>query len=165
MAIDIFLDRDGTLIEDTGYISKIEDIKIMNGVIDGLKLFMENGYRLHLISNQSGIARGKFTLSEFTEVQGELVRRLALQGIHFTSENFCFHAPELKCKCRKPGTGMFELVNKKFKVFHRNSAMIGDSEVDEKAASNFRIAFWRVGVGQLDFLVAAREVIKSIEKY
>jgi D-glycero-D-manno-heptose 1,7-bisphosphate phosphatase len=164
MSIDIFLDRDGTLIEDTGYISKIEDIKMMNGVIDGLKLFMENGYRLHLVSNQSGIVRGKCTPREFAEVQSELVRRLALEGIHFTSVNFCFHAPEDRCECRKPEIGMFEMVSKKFKVFHRSAAMIGDSEVDEKAASNFKIAFWRVGAGYLDFLIAAREVIKSIEK-
>lgn len=164
MTIDIFLDRDGTLIADTGYISKIEDIKIMSGVIDGLRLFMENGYRLHMISNQSGIARGKFTRREFANVQNELIRQLNLEGIYFSSMNFCFHAPEDQCDCRKPATGMLEAVSKKFKISPQRAALLGDSDVDEKAASNFKIAFWRVGVGYMDFLVAAREVIKSIEK-
>lgn len=165
MAADIFLDRDGTLIENTGYISRIEDIKIMSGVIAGLKLFLENGYRLHLISNQSGIARGKFTAQEFADIQGKLVNILAAEGIHFTSMNFCFHGPEAECDCRKPKTGMFDTVSKEFEVLKHRAVMLGDSEVDEKAAYNFNIAFWRVGVGHMDFLIAAREVVKSIGKF
>jgi D-glycero-D-manno-heptose 1,7-bisphosphate phosphatase len=164
MTIAIFLDRDGTLIRDTGYISSPQDIRILEGVIIGLKLFIARGYELHVVSNQSGVPRKKITRSEFIDVESHISELFLQHEIAFDSLNYCFHLPWEGCKCRKPDVGLFETVSLEFNLNRNSSVMIGNSEVDRIAAENFGIAFWEVGVDKQSFLQVAWEVIDYFEK-
>jgi D-glycero-D-manno-heptose 1,7-bisphosphate phosphatase len=144
MRINIFLDRDGTLIDDTGYISSPNDVRILQGVIKGLKIFKENNYRLHVVSNQSGLARGKFTEAEFFQVDKQFKSAFLENGITFDSIQYCFHLPSENCTCRKPKTGLLEQVAKDEEFNKDLSAMIGNSKSDRETAVAFGIPYWDV---------------------
>lgn len=165
MQVDIFLDRDGTLIRDTGYISKKNDVEVLEGVIDGLKLFREKGYRLHIVSNQSGVPRGIISELEFREVERHIDSLFLGQGIVFDSHNYCFHLPTDGCECRKPKSGLFENVSSEYAISELTSAMVGDSEVDMEAAKNFGIPFWKVELPEVDFYEIARKVVRNFEGF
>ena len=159
MPFDIFLDRDGTLIKDTGYISSIVDVEVMDGVFEGLKLFKSKNYRLHIISNQSGVPRGKILPQAFSDVEKHFYKVFFLQNIEFDSVSYCFHLPTENCECRKPKIGLFEKISNEYQIEKRASAMLGNSEVDKSAAQNFRIPFWKVEESGIDFYQTAREVV------
>lgn len=144
MSINIFLDRDGTLIDDTGYISSPGDVRILRGVIEGLQFFKEHNYGLHVVSNQSGLARGKFTRDEFTQVEQRFESVFLENGITFDSIQYCFHLPSDNCACRKPRTGLLEQVAKVEGINRELSAMIGNSESDRETAVAFGIPYWDV---------------------
>jgi D-glycero-D-manno-heptose 1,7-bisphosphate phosphatase len=163
MSIDIFLDRDGTLIRDTGYISKIDDVEVLPGVILGLKLFKANGYRLHIVSNQSGVPRGKISEIDFKEVESYVNEFFKLEDIVFDSLNYCFHLPTDGCECRKPNFGLLEKVSEQYTSQRSKSAMLGNSEVDMQAAKGFGIPFWKTGVMENDFYLIARKVVDYFE--
>jgi len=144
MSINIFLDRDGTLIEDTGYISSPNDVRILQGVLKGLRFFKENNYRLHVVSNQSGLARGKFTAAEFSQVEKRFKLIFLENGITFDTIQYCFHLPSENCTCRKPKTGLLEQVEKVEEINKALSAMIGNSVSDRETAVAFGIPYWGV---------------------
>ena len=110
MSVSIFLDRDGTLIEDTGYTSSPDDVRILPGVVPGLQLFRKNNYQLHLVSNQSGLARGKFSRADFDQVETRVNAIFRESGIEFDTVHYCFHGPGENCACRKPNPGLLEQV-------------------------------------------------------
>ena len=147
MNVSIFLDRDGTLIEDTGYIADPDDVRVLPGVINGLQLFKTNNYRLHLVSNQSGLARGKFSRSEFDEVEERVNTLFQENGITFDTVNYCFHLPEDNCACRKPRPGLLQQVGLSEGIDKNFSAMIGNSDSDQGAADAFGIPYWDVNAG------------------
>ena len=147
MIVSIFLDRDGTLIEDTGYIAEPGDVRVLPGVINGLQLFKTNNYRLHLVSNQSGLARGKFSRLEFDEVEERVNTIFQENGITFDTVNYCFHLPADNCACRKPKPGLLEQVALSEGVDKSFSAMIGNSDSDQGAADAFGIPYWDVNAG------------------
>ncbi len=163
MPFDVFLDRDGTLIRDTGYISKCSDVEILVGVFQGLRLFREKGYRLHIVSNQSGVPRGKTSMLEFQEVESFVNETFRTKDITFDSHNYCFHLPADGCKCRKPKPGLLEQVSKKYEIEKPKSVMLGNSDVDLEAAKCFGIRFWKIGTDKNDFYQAAREVVEYFE--
>lgn len=144
MKVNVFLDRDGTLIEDVGYIASSNDVRPLPGVFEGLQLFKRNHYRLHVISNQSGLARGKFTREEFEEVQARFIKIFSERDIVFDTLNYCFHLPTEECSCRKPKPGLFEKVNSENQIDKLLSAMIGNSDADRGAAEAFGIPYWDV---------------------
>ncbi|MDP1720698.1 MAG: HAD family hydrolase [Candidatus Nanopelagicaceae bacterium] len=144
MSVSIFLDRDGTLIEDAGYISSPDDVRVLPGVVQGLQLFRENNYRLHLVSNQSGLARGKFSQVDFEQVEKRVTAIFLASGIEFDTVHYCFHGPEGNCTCRKPKPGLLEQVAKTEVIDKNLSAMIGNSESDKGAAAAFGIPYWDV---------------------
>lgn len=104
----VFLDRDGTLIEETDYLCDPGDIKLIPGAVEALGLLHEAGFALVLVTNQSGIARGYFSLEDYQAVATRLDELLAEVGITLDDARFCPHHPEFtgKCPCRKPSTGM-----------------------------------------------------------
>ena len=164
MSFDVFLDRDGTLIKDTGYISKISDVEVLPGVVLGLKRFMAKGYRLHIVSNQSGVPRGKISEREFKEVEIYVNNLFELENIFFDSLNYCFHLPTASCDCRKPDFGLFTKVSEKYQLDKSKSAMLGNSEVDLQAAISFGIPFWKVGITVGDFDFTAQKVVDYFER-
>ena len=163
MPFDILLDRDGTLIKDTGYIASKYNVEVLNGVIRGLKLFTKKGYRLHIISNQSGVPRGKISTLEFNEVEKHINSFFLEHDIVFNSHNYCFHLPTDGCECRKPKSGLLEKVSGEYEINKLTTAMLGNSEVDREAAKNFGIPFWEVGQPKTDFYEIARKVVRYFE--
>ena len=137
----IFLDRDGTLIEDTGYISNPSKISVKLGVFEGLSMLMEAGFKFVIISNQSGVARKLISASEFEEVNRAFVKLFANQAIGFESIYYCFHLPTDNCTCRKPGIDFFNQAKVKMKSGYF-AAMVGDSTVDALFAQNCGISFY-----------------------
>jgi len=163
--MDIFLDRDGTLITDTGYINSIDRVVVLNGVIEGLLLFKSHGFRLHLISNQSGIRRGMISGAQFDSVAAHISSIFLSHGIFFESFNYCFHLPSDSCECRKPKIGLLRDVSEKYSLQKSEIVMIGNTDADKEAATNFGIKFWMAGENEKNFRDIAEEVVKHFNGY
>jgi D,D-heptose 1,7-bisphosphate phosphatase len=140
----IFLDRDGTINYDVGYLSQIKDISIFDGVIPSLKSFKEAGFLNLIITNQSGIARGFFNKSDLFILHDEFKRLLTVNDLQLIDDIFYspFHIegkiPEFtkNCNSRKPGTGMIDEAVIKYNIDLSKSYFIGDSIVDMQCAEN-----------------------------
>src|SRR5882672_393306 len=98
----VFLDRDGTLIVEKGYLSDPADVRIEEGVIEGLTMLMGRGHPLIVLSNQSGIGRGMFKERDAQRVNARVADMLRRDGIEITAWYLCPHAPGDPCSCRKP---------------------------------------------------------------
>ena len=126
----VFLDRDGTINVDYGYVYQIEKLEFKDGVIDGLKKLQALGYKLVIITNQSGIARGYYTKDDFEIFMTEMKARLQNHGVTIDGVYYCPHNDEDKCDCRKPKTGLYRQAMHDFDVDWSNSFVIGDNERD-----------------------------------
>src|SRR5260370_24593239 len=100
----VFIDRDGTIIEDTDYCSHAKDVRIFPGVLEALRSLKSQGFKLIIITNQSGIGRGLFTLDQYRAVESELLRQLGNGLVDATY--YCPDAPGQHSKCRKPAPGI-----------------------------------------------------------
>ncbi len=129
----VFLDRDGTIIKDVNYLSKIEDIEILPYVKEGLELLNKCGYKLIVVSNQSGVGRGYFTKDFVYETHAVL--NYMLEGL-IEKFYFCPHTPEDNCLCRKPKTGMIDEAVKRFRINKKLSYVVGDKESDVELGIN-----------------------------
>ena len=134
----VFLDRDGILIEDHGYVYKKEDLQLLPGVKQGLAKLKSEGFRLVVVSNQSGIARGKFTEKDvhiFHEALNTEVEN-SIDAFYYCPHHVDGTIPEFTrgCDCRKPGILMFE-TDKKIAPF-TNAIMVGDKSSDIEFAKN-----------------------------
>jgi D-glycero-D-manno-heptose 1,7-bisphosphate phosphatase len=123
----IFLDRDGTLIEDKGYVHEIEDFKLQNGVIEGLNL-LKNGYLFFVITNQSGIGKGLYTTEDFHRFNNFLLEQLRKQNIEIGKTFFCPHVSG--CVCKKPSTKYLKEAESEFEINLTISWVIGDHPSD-----------------------------------
>lgn len=126
----VFLDRDGTINLDKGYTHRIEDLKFIPNSAEGLKKLSQSGYKLIILTNQSGIRRSYYPKEDYFAFRQEMHRRLEEQGVLITAEYFCPHIPEDNCNCRKPKTGMLEQAQKDFDLDLKECWVIGDSVVD-----------------------------------
>jgi len=126
----IFLDRDGVINEDKGFIKKIKDFDIFQGVFQALKQFQEKGFKLIIITNQSGIGRGYYTEQDFHKLTDYILDLFKKQGIKIEKVYFCPHKPEDNCECRKPKTKLITQAIEKFNINLSESWMIGDKEKD-----------------------------------
>ncbi len=113
----VFLDRDGTLIEDTGYLSDPRDVREIPGAAEALTLLAVNGFALAVVSNQAGLAKGKFGKEQGEAVHRAFVALFRAKGVEFAAVEYCPHHPEgsveeyrTACTCRKPSPGMAEKV-------------------------------------------------------
>lgn len=131
----VFLDRDGTLVRDPGYVHRVEDFTLLPGVVEGLGRLQTAGWKLAIVTNQSGIGRGLFSESDFEAFQKHLTSELGDQGITIAGTFHCPHAPEEGCPCRKPAAGLFDQARDQLGADLAASWMIGDSERDAQAAS------------------------------
>lgn len=147
----IFLDRDGTLNHDKqGYLNDPEDLEWITGAIKGLELLQELGYALFIITNQSGIGRGKFTLHNYRSFSGALFKHLESIGIHICMTYFCHHAPESACACRKPKTALLQRALAEWNVCSEVSYMVGDKSTDIEAGRSAGLKVALVGTASRD---------------
>jgi histidinol-phosphate phosphatase family protein len=130
----VFLDRDGTLIVDHGYIYDPEQIELLPDIIPALKTIQSAGYLLIIISNQSGVGRGYCTLEDVEIVNHRLEELLKQNGIKIKGVFYCPHTPEDKCNCRKPKPGMVLHAIKEYKIEPSLSYLVGDKWTDVEAA-------------------------------
>ncbi len=126
----IFLDRDGTLIEEVGYLSDPDHVRLLPGVARALARLKAAGFALVVISNQAGVGRGRFPLARVHEVMARMRRLLRAEGVELDAIYFCPHAPDAGCGCRKPGTELIERAADDLLLRARGSAMIGDKALD-----------------------------------
>lgn len=139
-----FLDRDGTIIADKHTLHRIEQVDLLPGAVDGLRILEGMGFQLVVVSNQSGVARGKFTEDDVRAVNEYLRTILAEQGVHLRGLLYCPHHPEgevpeyaIACACRKPGKGMAEQAESFLgPIDYRNSWSIGDKPTDVEFGKN-----------------------------
>jgi len=132
----IFLDRDGIINDDSGYVSKIEDFKFTKGIFKTLLALQDKGYLLIIVTNQSGIARGYYSEEAYMNLTLYMVEEFKKRGITIASVYHCPHGPDDDCKCRKPRAGMLKAAQKQFRVQMKDSWMIGDKESDMLAAKS-----------------------------
>ena len=126
----VFLDRDGTLVVERGYLSDPDDIELLPGVAQALRKLKGAGYPLVVVSNQSGVGRGLFPQSRVHEAMARLREKLREQGVELDAIYFCPHRPEEGCACRKPGSALLERAADDLQLAPRRSAMVGDKLLD-----------------------------------
>lgn len=141
----IFLDRDGTLMHDADYCSRPDQVQIFDGVTDVLRQLKGAGYKIIVITNQSGIGRGFFTEKEYRAVEAELSRRLGNGLIDATY--FCPDVPGQPSQCRKPAPGMVLQASREHDLDLSRSFLIGDKEIDAECAHNAGVRAIRVRTG------------------
>ncbi len=136
----IFLDRDGTLHRDTGYLIRFEDFEPLPGVEEALLLMRDQGFRLFIASNQSGIARGFFPMEAVLDLNQKIQEYFKSKGIDIEEVAICPHHPEgtveiysRECDCRKPNPGMLLDLAKRHNLDLEHSYMVGDHPRDAKA--------------------------------
>jgi D-glycero-D-manno-heptose 1,7-bisphosphate phosphatase len=129
----VFLDRDGTLIEDVGYPRDPANVTVLDGAMSGLRELSRLGFALVVVSNQSGIARGLVTTAEAAAVHERFVSLCADHGVHFDAAAYCPHGPTDGCRCRKPAPGMLLDVAARLELDLEGSFMVGDKASDMEA--------------------------------
>ncbi|MEM4259829.1 MAG: HAD family hydrolase [Candidatus Woesearchaeota archaeon] len=131
----IFLDRDGVINKDYGYVNKIKDFELYPNVIKALKL-LQKKYSLFIVTNQSGIGRGYYTLKDFKNLNNHMLTLFKKNGINIIEVYYCIHSPEEKCKCRKPSTHFIKQAKDKYSLDIKNSYVIGDKPEDIEMGHN-----------------------------
>lgn len=140
----IFLDRDGTINVDYGYVYKLEDMVLLPGVIEALQKFQKAGYLLIIVTNQSGVSRGYFTENDVNVFNNELKRKLALHDIVITDFFLCIHGPSDKCSCRKPSPQLITNAILKYNIEPTQSLMFGDKNSDVLCGENANVRSYLV---------------------
>lgn len=122
----VFLDKDGTINVDKGYVYKIEDFEFIPGVKEGLKILQNLGYKLIVITNQSGIGRGYYTDNDAKKMFNYMIEELLRENIKIDDILYCPHTDKDKCNCRKPKLQLFYKAKEKFDIDFSKSYAIGD---------------------------------------
>ncbi len=146
----IFLDRDGTLIEEVNFLSTVEETKLYSFTIEALKLLRDAGFLFFVTTNQSGVARGYFDANAVNAIHAKIQNELKVEDLRIESFHFCPHFPDEGCKCRKPNTGMIEQAQANFEIDLSESWMIGDKILDIEMGFNAgtKTALVRTGYGE-----------------
>ncbi len=139
----VFLDRDGVINVDHGYISRWEDFEFIPGAIAGMKLLQDHGYLLIIVTNQSGIARGFFSRDDYRKLTDAYRSFLLVRGVVIDGIYHCPHHPKFpkgainqSCDCRKPQPGLIYKAVANHNIILDESVLIGDKISDILAASN-----------------------------
>src|SRR5947207_5386292 len=165
----VFIDRDGTIMEDCVHCSDPKNVKIFPGVPEALRRLKSSGFKLIVITNQSGIGRGLFTVEQYRAVEAELLPQLGDGLIHATY--FCPDAPGQHSTHRKAASGMIVDATREHQIDVSRSFLIGDAEIDVECADKAGVRAIRVRTGlqrdltasmadwRADDLPAAAEII------
>lgn len=142
----IFLDRDGTINIDKEYLYKIEDFEFTYKAVEALELLKKNGYKIVIVTNQSGIARGFYSEEDVTVLHDWLVQYLSQKGIHIDGIYYCPHHPDgvikkyaIECNCRKPALGLYYKAIEELNVDTAASFAVGDNLRDLSICSESNI--------------------------
>jgi len=154
----VFLDRDGVINVDKGYIYKIDDFEFKEDIFELLKFLQKKGFSLFIITNQSGIGRGYYTLKDFERLNNYMIEELKKKNINIKEVAFCPHHPNDNCECRKPKPGMILKLIEKYKIDIETSILIGDKMSDIQAGQNAGI--------KRNYLVkdSLKEIIDKLKK-
>lgn len=150
----VFLDRDGTLNEEVNYLHRKEDLRLLDGVPEAIRMLREHGYRIVVVTNQAGVARGYYQEEDVDRLHAYMNGILEEQSAGIDHFFYCPHHPEhgigkykTVCHCRKPDTGMFEMAEQFYEVDKAHSWMIGDKLIDVQAGVNYGVRAVLVGTG------------------
>jgi len=141
----VFIDRDGTIIEDADYCSHPEQVKVFPGVPEALRRLKSKGFKLIVITNQSGIGRGFFTVAQYRAVESEVSRQLGHGLIDATY--FCPDVPGQDSSDRKPSPGMVLQAQREHQIDLARSFFVGDKEIDVECGRNAGVRTIRVQTG------------------
>lgn len=128
-----FIDRDGTLIDEVNFLSRVEDLRVFPYTAEALRLLKEQGFYIVVLTNQSGIGREIYTEADMHSIHDAMQKELAgaIDGFYF-----CPHVPDAGCECRKPGLGMLRYAQRDFEIDLETSWMIGDKKIDVETGRN-----------------------------
>jgi D-glycero-D-manno-heptose 1,7-bisphosphate phosphatase len=130
----VFLDRDGTIIVEREYLGDPDQVRLEEGVIEGLGQLQSMGHPLIVVSNQSGIGRGKINEDQALRVNARVDGLLRRDGIKLLAWYYCPHAPDTECACRKPLPGMALAASRDWGIRLAGSYVIGDKRTDLELA-------------------------------
>jgi D-glycero-D-manno-heptose 1,7-bisphosphate phosphatase len=156
----VFIDRDGTLNEDIGYVSTPDQLKLYPWASEALRLINESGFKAVVITNQSGIARGFCDERTLDAIHSRMIQELAREGARVDAIYYCPHHPEtgdaryrIDCNCRKPQTGLLDAASREHNIDLASSFVIGDKASDINLAKNAgaRSALVLTGYGRETF--------------
>jgi D-glycero-D-manno-heptose 1,7-bisphosphate phosphatase len=152
----VILDRDGVINEDSDdYIKSPEEWVPIPGSLEAIARLHRAGYRILVASNQSGVARGLFTLDILAQIHNKMMAAVRDRGGEIEAIFFCPHGPDDKCGCRKPEPGLYEEIAERLKVDPRQAWAVGDSERDLVAAR---------AVGARPVLVRTGKGLRTLKK-
>ena len=163
-----FVDRDGTLIEEVNFLSRLEDVRLFPYTYESVKRLKDAGYLVIVVTNQSGIGRNIFEEAAMHAIHDDIQRQL--DGM-IDAFYFCPHLPCDGCSCRKPGLGMIESAQKDFEIDIPRSWMVGDKKIDVETGRNagMRSAMVMTGYGrshskQLEFSpdIIAEDLLEAV---
>jgi D-glycero-D-manno-heptose 1,7-bisphosphate phosphatase len=150
----VFVDRDGTVIEELGYLSDPDKVKLVPGAARSLSKLNQRGIPVVIISNQAGVARGMFTMEDLERVSERVMQLLVAGGAFVDAAYYCPHHPDFdrECDCRKPGPGLLRKASLELGISLKQSFMIGDRLTDMQAgkAAGTSTIFVLTGYGTKD---------------
>lgn len=164
MSKAVFLDRDGTLMVDHGYVGDPSQVELLPGVVTALLALQGAGYSLIIVSNQSGIGRGLLTEADVNAVNQRLRTILGSHGIYLNGIYYCSHSPEHGCDCRKPKPGLLLAALSGHRLNPAECYMLGDkwSDVEAGAAAGVTPVYIGTHVEEPPCRVVAMETANSM---
>ncbi|MFH0777273.1 MAG: HAD family hydrolase [Candidatus Eisenbacteria bacterium] len=164
----VFLDRDGTIIEETGYLSDPEKVRLIEGAASSVAELNRRGVPVVVVSNQAGVARGLVTNRDLQTVNRRMSELLSAGGASLDAMYFCPHHPEYdrQCDCRKPQPGLILRAAKELSIDLARSFMVGDRLIDMQAGRSAGTAtvFLRTGYGEKELSENREEVPRIADK-
>ena len=158
----VFLDRDGVINEDHGYVFQPRNFDFIDGIFEACRHFQQLGYLLVVVTNQSGIARGMYSEAQFSELSAWMCERFREQGVEISGIYHCPHHPdygaptERDCSCRKPAPGLLLQACQELNIDPALSLMLGDKASDMQAAA-------AAGIGQKILVRSGQALNEKVE--
>lgn len=150
----VFIDRDGTINVEKGYVHRSEDFEYIPGALAALQRLTREGIGIYIVTNQAGIAKGRYTVADFESLTQAMLAEMAGQGIRIQDVLYCPHHPDavapayrIRCTCRKPEPGLLQKVIDARGLDPRMLAMIGDKNSDVEAGRRLGITTYLVETG------------------
>jgi len=167
-----FIDRDGVINVEHGYVHRVEDFELIDGVPQGLALLAAAGYKLVVVTNQSGIARGRYTVADMERLHAHMRAVLAGHGVELAGIYHCPHLPShaggsvaeyaIECDCRKPAPGMLTQAARELNLDLARSVIVGDKASDLQAGEAAGVAFKVLVRSGHDFDAAAEGLADAV---
>lgn len=132
--IAVFMDRDGTICEEIGFLSDLSKLRLIEGSAEAIRMINATGMKVVVVTNQSGVGRGLFTEDFVDKVHEELRKMLEKEGAFLDGVYYCPHLPDAGCLCRKPESGMLQMASKDMDIDLKRSYMVGDKAIDIELA-------------------------------